>query len=112
ISGPSLTKSKAGPTTLLKRRLISMTEKCIVCGCSEVLPFYRGVVRCRRCGHVYANLQLSAEELSTLYQKEYFFGDEYNDYIADKAVLQKNFALRMKTLQDYIRPIRHRHLFE
>jgi len=89
-----------------------MTDACIVCGCSETLPFYRGIVRCRKCGHVYADSQLSAEELSALYQREYFFGDEYHDYIADKAILQKNFALRIKTLQNYIQPARHRRLFE
>lgn len=89
-----------------------MIETCIVCGCSETLPLYQGVVRCQKCGHVYADSRLSAEELSALYQKQYFFGDEYHNYIADKAVLQKNFALRMKTLQTYIQPVRHRHLFE
>ena len=89
-----------------------MTDECIICGCSETLPFYRGIVRCRKCGHMYADSQLSAEELSALYQRPYFFGDEYHDYIADKAVLQKNFALRMRTLQAYLQPARHRHLFE
>jgi len=87
-------------------------DGCIVCGGNETLPFCQGVVRCADCRHVYADSKLSAEELAALYQTQYFFGHEYQDYVADKAVLQKNFELRMKTLRRYIQPERHRQLFE
>jgi 2-polyprenyl-3-methyl-5-hydroxy-6-metoxy-1,4-benzoquinol methylase len=89
-----------------------MTDKCIVCGGRETAPCYQGVVRCQQCGHVYADARLSAEELAALYQRQYFFGEEYQDYLADKAVAQKNFALRMKALRPYLQPERHRHVFE
>ncbi len=74
-----------------------MTE-CIVCNSTQALPLYNGILKCQNCGHVYADLAISDSELFELYRKNYFFGEEYSDYLADKAVIQKNFNLRMKAL--------------
>jgi predicted TPR repeat methyltransferase len=105
-------RSNVDPTIWSTRRLISVIDRCIVCGCKETLPFCQGVLRCTNCRHVYADSKLCTEELLALYQKQYFFGEEYQDYVADKIVLKKNFELRMKRLRKYIDPARHRHLFE
>jgi 2-polyprenyl-3-methyl-5-hydroxy-6-metoxy-1,4-benzoquinol methylase len=85
---------------------------CIVCNHDIAEPLYDGIDRCKNCGHVFANLSLSNDELFKIYQKNYFFGEEYSDYVADKRIAQKNFALRLKTLQRFLRPVRHRSLFE
>jgi len=44
---------------------------------------------------------LSAAELEHLYQRGYFFGDEYLDYQEDKPYLQRNFSARLKTLRRF-----------
>ncbi|WP_448603603.1 class I SAM-dependent methyltransferase [Thermoleptolyngbya sp.] len=87
-------------------------SNCIVCGQDNPVPLYRGINKCLRCGHVAADLSISGEELFKLYQKDYFFGEEYSNYVADKRIAQKNFALRLRTLQRFLNPERHRKLFE
>ncbi len=87
-------------------------SECVVCGGSRHKPLYSGILRCEGCGHVFADLRLSDEELSRLYGKGYFFGEEYSDYLADRRVLQKNFRLRFRTLQRFLDGTRHRRLLE
>jgi 2-polyprenyl-3-methyl-5-hydroxy-6-metoxy-1,4-benzoquinol methylase len=69
-------------------------------------------VQCQNCGHVFADLQLTDEELADIYRKQYFFGEEYSDYVADRSIIQKNFKMRIKTLQRFIDPKKHQRLFE
>lgn len=85
---------------------------CIACGSADTRPFHPGLLRCRRCGHGWADLRRSPEQLASLYQRHYFFGDEYLDYLADRAILQKNFRLRLSVLERFVDPARHRHLLE
>ena len=87
-------------------------SNCIVCNHDTPEPLYKGIDRCPNCGHVFADLSLSNEELFKIYQKDYFFGEEYSDYVADKRIAQKNFDLRLKTLKQFLNPERHRSLFE
>lgn len=86
--------------------------QCIVCGGTDIEPFYSGLLKCRSCAYVFANLTLSDEELFDLYRRNYFFGEEYADYLADRRVMQKNFELRMRVLDRFIDPRRHRHVLE
>jgi predicted TPR repeat methyltransferase len=85
---------------------------CNVCASADAALLYPGIVRCGECSHAYANLSLTDEQLSDLYRRDYFFGDEYSDYIADRKVLQRNFALRMKVLDRFCDPKRHQRLLE
>ena len=87
-------------------------NKCIVCDSSHARPFHKGLLQCQRCSHVVADLRITDEELFQLYKKDYFFGDEYSDYVADKPVIQKNFNLRLKTLKKFLKPHVHRNLLE
>lgn len=89
-----------------------MTPQCIVCDGVSVKPFYAGILQCQRCNYVFANLNLTDEELLDLYSDRFFCGGEYKDYLADKRVLQKNFELRLRVLRPLLRPERHKHLFE
>lgn len=87
-------------------------NECVVCGSAERKPLYEGIVECRNCGHVYADLQLSDNELFELYRKNYFFGEEYSDYVRDKAILQKNFRARLNVLREFMNPEQHNNLLE
>jgi predicted TPR repeat methyltransferase len=89
-----------------------MKNGCVVCGSTHYKPLYTGIIKCGKCGHVFSDLDLSNKELFELYSKNYFCGEEYSDYLADKKVLQKNFKLRLKVLKTFLNPIRHRHLLE
>jgi hypothetical protein len=89
-----------------------MIDKCHVCDCSILKPLYPGIKRCEECGFAFSDLQLTQEELMNLYRKDYFFGEEYSNYIADKIILQKNFYLRLKVLKTFIDPSRHKKFFE
>lgn len=88
-------------------------NNCIVCGSSGLADaFYAELLRCSKCGHIFADLRLSDAELFNLYSKAYFFGDEYSDYLTDKKVLQKNFKLRLEVLKNFLDPDRHKVLLE
>jgi SAM-dependent methyltransferase len=85
---------------------------CIVCGGGASRPFHPGLLRCAACGHAWADVELSPEQLADLYRRDYFFGDEYLDYVADRALIEKNFKLRLAVLDRYLEPARHRRLLE
>lgn len=87
-------------------------SQCPVCGCGESRPLYDGIVRCPDCSHVYADVSVSDEELRRLYAREYFFGEEYSDYLADQRIIEKNFELRLKVLRKHLDRARHRKLLE
>lgn len=72
---------------------------CLVCGhdnfefrCSDALA------GCLNCGFVTANVQLSEQAIREIYSEKYFAGEEYEDYVRDKAMLQKNFSARLKKI--------------
>lgn len=88
-----------------------MMNNCIVCNSTKAEPLYPGILKCQECSHVVADLLLSDQELFELYKKDYFFGDEYSDYVADKKIIQKNFNLRLNTLKTFLKP-NHTKLFE
>lgn len=85
---------------------------CIVCGGHRMKTYYNSILRCHDCGYVVADMDVCEKKLFELYSRDYFFGGEYSDYIRDKKVLQKNFALRFKVLRKFLDPARHKHLLE
>ena len=85
---------------------------CIVCGNNQFSVLYDGILKCKVCSHVVADLNLTSEELFEIYKKNYFFGEEYSNYVNDEQVLKKNFKLRLKILNQYLKPDRHKTLFE
>jgi SAM-dependent methyltransferase len=75
---------------------------CILCGTdASQYPLYPGILKCPSCGLVFADTQLSSEDLLNLYQHKYFFGDEYLNYVDDKVFLQRNFSARVRTLRKF-----------
>ena len=85
---------------------------CILCGGRSFEPYGPGVRRCRGCSFVSADLNLSEDEHRALYAREYFFGHEYRDYVADRREHERNFRLRLEVLDPFLEPSRHRHLLE
>ncbi|MBA3246635.1 MAG: class I SAM-dependent methyltransferase [Pyrinomonadaceae bacterium] len=88
------------------------TVKCIVCDSAVAEPLYAGILRCRECGHVFADLQLSDEQLFELYSERFFTGGEFGDYPASEPYIRRNFEARFKVLRSFLDPARHRHLLE
>ena len=91
---------------------MTLSERCAACDSTNAVPFYAGLIRCDSCSHVWADVDLPEAQLHDLYGRQYFHGDEYTNYTADRPELEKNFARRMRVLRRFIDPSRHRRLFE
>ncbi len=89
-----------------------MKSECVVCGGAESRSRYSGILECCRCGHVFADLRLTDQEFHDLYQRSYFFGEEYGDYIADKEIIQRNFRKRFRVLRGFLGNLGEKSLFE
>jgi hypothetical protein len=83
-----------------------------VCEADAAAPLYRGILKCRVCGYVFADMRLTDEELFKLYNEEFFTGAEFSDYAADATFFRKNFALRFRELKKFLDPARHQNLLE
>jgi SAM-dependent methyltransferase len=87
--------------------------QCLVCGSAEpAARLYRGILRCRTCNYVYADMRLTDEELFALYDERFFTGAEFSDYAADERFFRKNFRLRFNELKSFLDPARHKSLLE
>jgi SAM-dependent methyltransferase len=85
---------------------------CVACGGGDGRRFHSGLRRCASCGHAWADLELAPGETVALYGRPYFFGGEYRDYLADQRILEKSFRLRLRVLDRFLDPARHRRLLE
>jgi 2-polyprenyl-3-methyl-5-hydroxy-6-metoxy-1,4-benzoquinol methylase len=72
-------------------------NNCIVCsGIDKFVPiFHNTLLKCSNCGFITANLNISETELKKIYSENYFKGEEYLNYLADKTAIQKNFLKRL-----------------
>src|SRR4029079_10696820 len=60
----------------------------------------------------FADVNLTDEQFFAIYRNNYFFGEEYSNYPADRNVLQRNFILRWNKLQTFVNPEQHQSLVE
>lgn len=67
---------------------------CLVCGHSAFEPHLDILLRCADCGFVTARLDAPVDARS-LYEGDYFTGEEYLDYAADEAFFRRNFQRRL-----------------
>jgi SAM-dependent methyltransferase len=89
-----------------------VAHACLVCG-SELDTFaLSGLRRCRECGFVTADSALDAAELAALYQRDYFHGSEYHDYLEERESLRLNFDRRLATLEKLMDGLSGRSLLE
>jgi SAM-dependent methyltransferase len=76
-----------------------MDKQCLVCGKQLFHPIYNNtLLKCGSCGFITANMSVDPELLRKTYTENYFKGEEYVDYLRDKAILQTNFRKRLKTI--------------
>lgn len=87
-------------------------NKCIICGGSLENNTYKGLVKCNKCGFITTNLDITESELEELYSSKYFNGEEYNDYLSDKKLIQKNFNNRLKKIYENVPKSDEKKLFE
>jgi SAM-dependent methyltransferase len=87
-------------------------RKCPICGAACAPARIRGLLECGGCGFVTADVSLGPAELEGLYSAAYFQGGEYRDYVGERALLTKQFQLRLKTLLRYVPAAQRKYLFE
>jgi SAM-dependent methyltransferase len=78
------------------------SRTCVACGGHDATPLYRDLVRCDTCGMVYYPRRLAREEVARLYAEGYFKGEEYFDYLADRAAHEANFRARVRQLARWL----------
>jgi len=77
----------------------SQSVTCLVCGGQQFVPQCSNILlRCTQCNFVTANVQLNEQAIREIYSEKYFAGEEYEDYVRDKSMLQKNFSARLKKI--------------
>jgi 2-polyprenyl-3-methyl-5-hydroxy-6-metoxy-1,4-benzoquinol methylase len=88
-------------------------HQCLVCDDSTVDSNIPGLVRCKNCGFMSANMTLTEEEQRALYGRNYFEGTtEWQDYSKDADTLKLNFRRRIEDLKSIIPRFEDRSLFE
>ena len=74
-------------------------NNCPICHSKDTKAIFEDtLIKCSSCQHGWANLKLDHEFLQNLYASNYFKGEEYADYLADKEILQLNFKKRLKKI--------------
>ena len=71
-----------------------------------------GLLACTACGFTTANLGLSDADLERLYGPEYFAGQEYMDYVAERPLIRRHFKARLDRLLQYVADPGSKRLFE
>jgi len=87
-------------------------DNCLVCGGSFRQSKISGLLTCQACKFTTADLTISEEEMRQLYTANYFAGDEYRDYIADRPVLERQFRLRLRRLLKFLPEAHKKNLLE
>jgi len=80
-------------------------QPCLACGADSWAPLYRELARCGACGFVRARELPPPETLAALYGAGYFEGDEYADYLGDRAVHEVNFRRRLARITTVAGPL-------
>lgn len=71
---------------------------CTCCRGTTTAAYAAALIRCLACGHVWADVCLSQEELARIYSDAYFRGEEYVDYALEASALRRNFRPRVLEL--------------
>ena len=79
-----------------------INKKCDVCVNESWSKYSEELIVCKKCGLVRADFRFNEADFNDIYSRNYFFGDEYWDYIKDKKALEFNFLKRIKKLSPYL----------
>jgi hypothetical protein len=82
----------------------SQPAPCVCCGSSRWSAHFRVLRKCKDCGFIRADMDLTHEQVRKLYQEDYFQGEEYGDYLADALSHRKNFAARLTVVRRLMGP--------
>jgi 2-polyprenyl-3-methyl-5-hydroxy-6-metoxy-1,4-benzoquinol methylase len=85
---------------------------CLVCGGTLGKCKMAGLLACGSCNFITADVSLSNHDLEALYSANYFAGEEYKDYVAERRLIEKHFRIRLETILRYISDPAGKHLFE
>jgi 2-polyprenyl-3-methyl-5-hydroxy-6-metoxy-1,4-benzoquinol methylase len=88
------------------------SDNCLVCGGHFRQSKISGLLTCQDCKFTTADLTISEEQLRQLYTNNYFAGDEYRDYVADRPVLERQFRLRLRRFLKFVPEALKKNLFE
>jgi len=73
-------------------------DVCPVCGGYFAASCIRGLSTCQTCGFVMASVRPQPEQAAVLYGEDYFHGDGYADYAAERPALNFNFKEHLKRI--------------
>jgi SAM-dependent methyltransferase len=90
----------------------SSESQCLVCaGCLGSSRLV-GLLRCRECGFVTADMDIQTTDFARLYGKDYFHGSEYRNYVQERSSLRSNFEARLDLLDRLVGGLRGKSLVE
>lgn len=88
-------------------------HSCPICQRNKVTKIYNEtLIECINCSHIWADLSLDEEQMRNIYAENYFKGEEYADYLADKLILQTNFKNRLNYLKKLQSPSKFENVLE
>jgi 2-polyprenyl-3-methyl-5-hydroxy-6-metoxy-1,4-benzoquinol methylase len=88
------------------------SDSCLVCGGNFRQSKIAGLLTCQDCQFTTADVTISAEQLRQLYTANYFAGDEYRDYVADRPVLERQFRMRLRGFLKFVPEAHKKNLLE
>jgi len=80
-------------------------DHCVVCQrpADGFRPFWPRLKQCSACGHCMADLNICEVVPSKIYDRSYFLGSEYADYLRDRPVLERHFRDRLRDVMRFRR---------
>lgn len=89
-----------------------MARSCLVCGSSFGPCHIPGLVECRLCRFVSADLDLPEDVIRALYNEKYFHGEEYADYLNERDSLLLSFRRRLQAIRKFVPDSHNKRLFD
>lgn len=86
--------------------------RCDICNSNESSKLYIDIKKCNDCGHIFANLSLSNDELKNIYDTDYFESEEYKDYKSETVAIKKNFNRLLSKLKKHSQNTKQKKLLE
>lgn len=86
--------------------------RCDICNFNQCSNLYVDILKCNNCGHIFANLSLSNDELKKIYDTDYFESAEYKDYKSETVAINKNFNRLLLKLKKHLHNTKQKKLLE
>lgn len=79
--------------------------KCIICGKTNFISKYPqlNIIECKNCEHIFWDYSKKSLNPESIYSIEYFFGNEYSNYLQDRPIIEKNFKQKAKKVFSFKR---------